>query len=226
MAINPKYQKSIWRSAQCYRALNKCDEAIEWCDRVLQLDAKNRLALDLRKECQAIKAQKSRDERKQQTKDKRKADSLRQTIVEIERQGIRFEEHRLASGTATDVVPELLKPCLAPLEDYPVHLDENGQLVWPTAFCYPEFLFSDFQQNLSESVVFVFYSQHFFLNLIVLIFRMSDVLEDMFTEPLDCDKQNRYKPNALSVYFENRIAGTVHKVDISLTIRNIIMNQL
>lgn len=153
LSINPTYQKSIWRSAQCYSALGKCDEAIEWCDRVLQLDAKNRPALDLRKDCQALKAQKARDERKQQTKEKRKADSIRQTIVEIERQGIRFEEHRLASGTATDIVPELLKPCLAPLEDYPVHLDENRQLVWPTAFCYPEFLFSDFQQNLSESVV-------------------------------------------------------------------------
>lgn len=55
---------------------------------------------------------------------------------------------------------------------------------------------------------------------------MSDVLEDMFTEPLECDKQHRYKPNTLAVYFENRLDGTVHKVDISLTIRNIIMNRL
>lgn len=54
---------------------------------------------------------------------------------------------------------------------------------------------------------------------------MTEVLVDMFTEPLECDKKHRYRPDTLSVYFENRTVGTVHKVDITKSIGEIIKNK-
>lgn len=114
------------------------------------MDPKNRLALDLRKESLELKAQKARDERREQSKEKRKAEAVQRTVEAIKKRGVRFE---VPGGCTLDVTPELLRPFLAPLEDFPVHLDEVGGLVWPAAFCYPEFVFSDFQQNLSEDVL-------------------------------------------------------------------------
>lgn len=54
---------------------------------------------------------------------------------------------------------------------------------------------------------------------------MKELLVDMFTEPMECDKLHRYRPNTLSVYFENRIVATVHKVDINKSIGEIIKNK-
>jgi len=97
-----------------------------------------------------------------------------------------------------------LKPKFLPLEDYPCKLNNDGIMTWPTAFSYPEFLFSDFQQVLSEEVV------------------MNDCLEDMFKEPLPYDPQYKYKPGNLTVYYENRKAASVHKVKLNKTIKEII----
>lgn len=54
---------------------------------------------------------------------------------------------------------------------------------------------------------------------------MKDVLEEMFAEPLQVDPQYRYRPDTLSVYFENRLAGTVHKVNIFNRIADIITDK-
>lgn len=139
----------MWRSAQCYHALGKHDETVEFCDRIIMLDAKNRAALDLRKEALELKAQKLRDERREQSKEKRKAEAVARTVEAIKRRGIRFE---VPGGCTLDITPELLRP-MAPLEDYPVHLDVAGGLVWPVAFCYPEFFTRDFQLKLAEDVL-------------------------------------------------------------------------
>uniref|UniRef100_A0A1A9VZ45 Cns1/TTC4 wheel domain-containing protein n=1 Tax=Glossina brevipalpis TaxID=37001 RepID=A0A1A9VZ45_9MUSC len=103
---------------------------------------------------------------------------------------------------------ELLKPKFAPLEDFPVHFDndddDNKTLVWPAAFSYPEFLFSDFQQQLSEEVT------------------MFDCLSSLFTEPLPQDKENLYFVDNLNVYYENHKLATVHKVQLDKTIKEIV----
>lgn len=80
---------------------------------------------------------------------KRKQDKINRTITELEKRKIKFEENR-DNGT---IVIDYLKPRLAPLEDFMVSADENGVLSWPVVFCYPEFLYTDFQQQLSEEVM-------------------------------------------------------------------------
>ena len=51
---------------------------------------------------------------------------------------------------------------------------------------------------------------------------MSDCLAELFTEPLPCDKANNYRLGNLSVYYENRKVGCVHKVDLQKTLKDII----
>lgn len=140
------------RAANCNNALKKHSECVQCCDQVLEIDPKNRAALDLRKETLLLKLNKERDERKLVAIQKRKDEIERRTLQAIEARGIRFEEH-LVDDKLKRVTPELIKPSLEPLVQHPVHLAEDGSLVWPAAFLYPEFLFSDFHHNVSENAL-------------------------------------------------------------------------
>lgn len=116
---------------------------------MLAIDPKHRAALDLRKDAAQRKANKERDERKIAAALRKKETAERQTFEAIEARGVRFEEHRI-DDPIRKVTAQLIRPQLEPLEEHPVHLDEDGSLVWPLAICYPEFLFSDFHHNVSE----------------------------------------------------------------------------
>lgn len=51
---------------------------------------------------------------------------------------------------------------------------------------------------------------------------MEDCVNEMFKEPLPCDKSNSYRQSNLNIYYENRKAGCVHKVDLNKTIKEIL----
>lgn len=51
---------------------------------------------------------------------------------------------------------------------------------------------------------------------------MADALSHLFAEPLECDRQHKYGPDSCNVYYENRITGSVHKIILSKTIRDIV----
>lgn len=50
---------------------------------------------------------------------------------------------------------------------------------------------------------------------------MFDCLTSMFAEPLPQDKEGQYFVDNLNVYYENRKLGTVHKVNLEKTIKEI-----
>lgn len=149
VSLNPPYTKAKYRAALCQFDLEKFDETIGICDEILLYDPKNNLTMELRKKCLSAKTVKARDDRKRNAAERKKVDAVSETIKTIESRGIKFEEQRRLGSKVT---MEFLKPCLGPLEDFPVHCDENRTLIWPVAFCYPEFLFSDFQQKVPEIV--------------------------------------------------------------------------
>lgn len=148
LAINPQYLKAHYRIAQCNSLLGKHDDCIRVCDEILHSIPTYQSAIDLRKASQLSKSNQARDQRKLNAASKKKEDSLNRTLMELEKRQIKFEDRKLNAPITGD----LIQPKLAPLEDYPVSLDENGLLIWPVSFCYPEFLFSDFQQQVSEDV--------------------------------------------------------------------------
>lgn len=121
----------------------------------------------------------------------------------LEQRAIKFDDQRI--NKRLNITEELLRPKFLPLEDYPVHLDDDGStLIWPAAFSYPEFLLSDFQQQLPETAT------------------ISDCLNTLFAEPLPVDKTQAYRPVSVNVYYENRKAASVHKVNPAKTLREII----
>lgn len=54
-----------------------------------------------------------------------------------------------------------------------------------------------------------------------MIFRIYDVLCDLFAERMPQDTTYKYKPDTVNVYFENRIKATIHQVDVQKTIKEI-----
>lgn len=87
-----------------------------------------------------------RDERKKQADQRKKGELLQRTIDTLKERKIQFEEQ--LPSTPYEV---LMRPAFIPLEDYPIQMDESGELRWPAMFCYPEFEIVDFQQQLYDS---------------------------------------------------------------------------
>lgn len=134
--------------AQCYSLLGKYDDCIKICDEILHSIPTYQSAIELRKTSQLNKTNQARDQRKLNATIKKKEDLLNKTLMELEKRKIKFEDRKFN----TPITGALIQPKLAPLEEFPVSMDEHGLLTWPVSFCYPEFLFSDFQQQVSEDV--------------------------------------------------------------------------
>lgn len=198
LELNPDYDKARWRAAQCADLLNKYDLCVELCDQVLKTDPTNTAALELRKKVIARKTTKERDERKAEQAKRRKVEQYTRTVEQLKQRGVTFEEKDALTNEAR------LKPRLAPLEDFMVTADSNGVLYWPTVFCYPQFLSTDFQQQLSEELT------------------MEEVLLNMFSEPMELDEDNQYAAHKVNVYYENRISAVVRLVDPKKKIKDIL----
>ncbi|XP_055854608.1 DNA polymerase interacting tetratricopeptide repeat-containing, protein of 47 kDa [Episyrphus balteatus] len=200
LEYKPNYAKCKWRAAQSAFFVNKFENAIEHCEQILDENPENTSAKELIKNVIAKKLEVERNERKAASEVKKKLTQFHHTIDLLKERGVKFDDIK----PNTRLTEELLRPKFLPLEDFPVHIDEDNILIWPAAFSYPEFMFSDFQQNLNEDAL------------------MADVVQSMFTEPLPCDKDGKYKPGKISVYYENRKAASVSKVDLSKTIKEIV----
>ncbi|CAD7089394.1 unnamed protein product [Hermetia illucens] len=200
LELKPDYAKARWRAAQCALHTEKFDDCIRYCDEILDNEPENEAALELMEKSRSKKLEAERDERKRAAIRKKQQTQFQRLLDALKTRQIKFDD----IPNDKDITEERLKPKLLPLEDHPVSLDENNVLTWPAAFSYPEFLFSDFQQQLSEDVT------------------MDDCINSMFAERLPCDKQGKYRPGNLTVYYENRKAAMVHKINLRKTIREIL----
>ncbi|XP_034102389.1 DNA polymerase interacting tetratricopeptide repeat-containing, protein of 47 kDa [Drosophila nasuta] len=199
----PVYTKARWRAAQCAHELDKFDLCTQLCEELLEVDIDHKEAKTLLHKNKMKKLDTERNARKEAADAKRRATRFNKLRDALEQRAIKFDDQPL--NKRLNISEELLRPKFLPLEDFPVHLDEDGStLVWPTAFSYPEFLLSDFQQQLPETTT------------------MSDCLSTLFAEPLPCDRTLSYRPESVNVYYENRKVGCVHKVNPKLTLREIL----
>lgn len=201
LELKPDYDKARWRAAQCAERLNRYDLCVELCDQILKADPTNKQALEMRKGVIARKTLKERDERKTEQAKRRKLEQHARTVEQLKQRGVKFEEKDALTNEAK------LKPRLAPLEDFIVTADSNGVLHWPTVFCYPQFLSTDFQQQLSEELT------------------MEEVLLNLFAEPLEQDDDGQYAAHTVNVYYENRLSAVVRKVDLKMKIKDILKEQ-
>ncbi|KAI8037235.1 DNA polymerase interacting tetratricopeptide repeat-containing, protein of 47 kDa [Drosophila gunungcola] len=201
--FKPDYTKARWRSAQCAYELERFDVCTQMCEELLEVDVDHKEANALLHKNKMKKLEIERNQRKEAAEAKRRLTRFHRLRDAIEQRAIKFDDQRVGKKAA--LTEELLQPKFLPLEDHSVHLDEDGStLVWPAAFSYPEFLFSDFQQKLPETAT------------------MQDCLATLFAEPLPCDKAQSYRQGNVNVYYENRKVGCVHKVAVEKQLAEII----
>ncbi|EDW09939.1 DNA polymerase interacting tetratricopeptide repeat-containing, protein of 47 kDa [Drosophila mojavensis] len=200
----PDYTKARWRAAQCAYELEKFDVCTKLCEELLEVDIDHKEAKALLHKNKMRKLEVDRNQRKEAAESKRNLARFQKLRAALEQRAIKFDDQPI--NKRANITEQLLVPKFLPLEDYPVHLDaeDNSTLIWPAAFSYPEFLLSDFQQQLPETAT------------------MQDCLNTLFAEPLPCDRTLSYRPDNVHVYYENRKAGCVHKVDLTKTLREII----
>lgn len=198
----PVYTKARWRAAQCAHELDKFDLCTQLCEELLEVDIDHKEAKALLHKNKMKKLDTERNQRKELAEAKRRLTRFQKLRDALEQRAVKFDDQPI--NKRLNISEDLLRPKFLPLEDYPVHLDDDGSsLIWPAAFSYPEFLLSDFQQNLPESAT------------------MMDCLNTLFAEPLPCDKTLSYRPESVNVYYENRKVGCVHKVRPNKTLREI-----
>lgn len=200
LTLKPDYAKAKWRAAQCADKLDRFEKCVDLCDQILHDDPGNSAAKELRKKCVARQQTKLRNERKLTNAEKKKLEEKEKVLKIIKIRKLKFEE--LSEGE--EITFDVLKPTYPPLEDFPVHIDMNGALEWPVTFCYPEFLFSDFQQQVCEE------------------FPMEDIIHDLFLDPLECDREKNYVHDNVKVYYENRNIKKVFLVDQKKSLKEIL----
>lgn len=148
ISLKPNYEKAELRMAQCLHNLKRYEECIDICTKFIEKFGPNEKISELRKAARESHLQELRNQRKEQSEHRRKGETLKRTIDELKRRGIKFEE-QLDSSRYED----LIRPHYVPLEDYPIQINDAGVLRWPAVFCYPEFVLCDFQQQLHDDTV-------------------------------------------------------------------------
>ncbi|XP_017836014.1 DNA polymerase interacting tetratricopeptide repeat-containing, protein of 47 kDa [Drosophila busckii] len=199
----PDYTKARWRAAQCAYELDKYDVCTQLCEELLEVDIDHKEAKALLHKNKMKKLETERNQRKEAAESKRRLTRFHKLTEALQQRSVKFDDQKL--NKKLNISEELLLPKFLPLEDFPVHLDDDGStLIWPAAFSYPEFLLSDFQQQLPETAT------------------MTDCLNTLFAEPLPCDRTGSYRLSNVHVYYENRKVGCVHKIDLTKSLREII----
>ncbi|XP_069704405.1 tetratricopeptide repeat protein 4 isoform X2 [Periplaneta americana] len=178
LKIRPNYSKPRARAAQCCLFLKRYDECIAICDEILTSSPTDKTTLELRAKAVVGKKVEEKDSRKQNVARRRQEEKEQALLKAIKERGIRVEGKELSMSS--------LEPCSPTAAQGLVHLDDNGSLVWPVMFLYPEYKITDHVQEFHEDTTF---SQH---------------LNTMFESPPDWDKNGSYKSSDLNVYFEDQ----------------------
>ena len=183
----------------------KFEEACEEVENFLSEDPTNVELISFQKQAITKKTEKLRDERKNQMNEKKKRQEFQALVQSLIQRKVKFEEIK-NGDLSSELTIEIIKPNIAPLENFPVSMDRNGTIHWPVMFCYPEHSISDFQQQLNEMET------------------LHESLEYMFSA--DEEQSHNYKdPNEMSIYFENRKEGKVYKVNPHDALKDVISGE-
>lgn len=205
-ALNYKrdYPKVKVRIFKCLMELKKYEEACKEVEIFLSEDSTNVDLIKFQKQAITKKTEKLRDERKMQMQEKKKRQEFQTLVQSLIQRKVKFEGFKNKKLDSL-LTPEIIKPTIAPLENFSVSMDRNGTIHWPVAFCYPENSTIDFQQQLSEMET------------------LNECLEYMFA---DEEQSHSYKsPSEVNVYFENRIKGEIYQVDLDKVLKDVVSDE-
>ena len=77
-------------------------------------------------------------------------------------------------------------------------------LVWPVMFVYPEYGQTDFVQQFPEDVT------------------LGTMLIELFTEKPQWDHENKYQPENMTVWIENRKIPAIFPLDINAPLNSVL----
>ena len=192
LKFDPTHFKVLSRAIQCCFELKRFKEAMDWCDHGLlkvEIDESKKAELKtLRFKAEKALKEKERNDRKEAMLKKKKEKEHKQLLDLIKARGIKIETHKVDDELKDSWDLDDLEPSHPAALNKRVHL-EDGYLVWPVLFLYPEFGETDFIQEFVEN-------QHF-----------SDHLDMMFGDPQNrpgWDANGKYSPSKINIYFEDK----------------------
>lgn len=198
--FKPDHFKAIKRGAQCCYQLKRYPDCIKWSKKALELEANdNEIQAMLEK---VTKEQKEfeRNARRELTRKNKKSKEELKLLKGLKSRGVKLQEvdlNRIDFEKEEHVVEviEKLTPILPAAFKQKVHFSAEAEntLIWPVLFMYPEYGETDLIEEFEEL------GQTF-----------SDHLQAMFGHGIGgpvWDISNKYHPERLIVYFEDRITN-------------------
>ena len=194
LKFDPNNEKATNRIAHCYFELKQFNECLGACKKHFNKENNNKL-VDLAKKAEVELKKLQRDKRKEEANKKKILQIQEQIMNAVKQRGIKFR------GS----IFESIHPAA---DGHHVHLNENGNLIWPVIFLYPEYGQTDFIESFNENDTF---KQH---------------LIAMFgNEPPGWDVNHKYKVGNISVGYQSQFTGEMVKIDSNRTLKEILTLQ-
>lgn len=200
--LKPDYLKAVVRAVRCCQKLKRPEEGLKWCDYGLRLSSSEPQLTGLRTELVKQQKEEARNRRKAEVAEK-KAGCVERLLLDALRDR-KVNLFQTGSDGSNDLNLAAVEPCHPAAVGKRVHLDESGALVWPVLFLYPEYGETDFIQEFHEDST------------------LAEHVEVMFEEAPGWDVENKYRPDRLSIYYEDVVRAELHVVRRDSTLKEIL----
>lgn len=177
LSFNADHTKAQIRAAKSALEVAKYDTCIEYCQKLLSTQSKDKDITELLNTAKKKKMIQERDLRKKERNDALNNEKKEGVIKAIIERGIKIRN----CDDEDDIDLSKLEPTLPGAQDSIVHI-EDGILKWPVLFLYPEYQMTDFVKACPENVPLI------------------NQLEQLFPAPWD--EENKYSCGSINVYFE------------------------
>ena len=144
LVVTPMHMKAVLRGAQCCYKLKHYAACVTWCDKGLEVDTTQAVLIKMRADSAQMEKTKQRDARKKMAAEKRDKQEHSALLDIIRQRGIKVQS-KGSSLALSD-----LEPCHPAAIQKIVRLEE-GVLVWPVLFLYPEVGETDFIEEFRET---------------------------------------------------------------------------
>ncbi|XP_014213383.1 tetratricopeptide repeat protein 4 [Copidosoma floridanum] len=195
LKLKPHYLKPLLTAAKCSFHVKDYDQCLDYCDEISSIpdlgeeveQDNNKLRLDAVQKKRLM----LRDARLQDLK-ANKIEKHKEMIMEA----IKLSNIKVGN------VDEFFND-----SQYHVYLNNEGALVWPVIFLYPEFNQTDFVENFNEGTLII------------------EQLEEIFEETPSWDCESRYEAETVNVYFTGSDKKP-HKINKNQSLAEVLQHEL
>ena len=212
--------KAVKRGALCCYELKRFDDCIRWCEKAKAIEANDPDIANLHEKAKSERKEFERNVRKEATRKKKKKNQDIKLIKALISKNVKLkdvdwnkvdvdkEEH------VHEIIEKKLTPVLQAASAKRVHFSQENDkaLVWPVLFMYPEYGETDLIEEFEET------GQCF-----------SDHLQAMFGHGIErpnWDISNKYHPERIKVYFEDRVTNPDKVALKAIKDTNMTLNQV